>query len=254
MALDVITSDALHTCRHGFFTRVGGASSGVFHGLNCGQGSSDQSQAVAINRSRVAAHFEVPVTQLHTVFQHHSADVHVITSAHAAEDRTRADGMVTNVKGAVLGILTADCQPVLFSDPKAGVIGAAHAGWRGAMAGVLENTITQMEKLGAVRQNITAIIGPSISQANYEVGQEFLEEFMDHDADNTRFFACGDPPQKYQFDLPSFGLKLLREAGVGHAEWTRHCTYAAPERFFSYRRSCNHNEADYGRLISAITL
>lgn len=254
MALDVITSDALHGCRHGFFTRVGGASSGVFHGLNCGQGSSDQSQAVAINRSRVAAHFGVPVTQLHTVFQHHSADVHVVTSPHAAEDRTRADAMVTNVKGAVLGILTADCQPVLFSDPEAGVIGAAHAGWRGAMAGVLENTITQMEKLGAVRQNITAIIGPSISQENYEVGQEFLKEFMDHDAENARFFAGGNAFQKYQFDLPSFGLKLLRDAGVGHAEWTRHCTYANPERFFSYRRSCHHSEADYGRLISAITL
>jgi YfiH family protein len=254
MSLDVITSDALRACRHGFFARAGGASSGVFHGLNCGQGSSDQSQAVAINRSRVAAHFGVPVTQLHTVFQQHSADVHVVTSAQVFEDRPRADAMVTDVKGAVLGILTADCQPVLFSDPDAGIIGAAHAGWRGAMQGILENTILQMEKLGAHRQSITAVIGPNISQKNYEVGQEFFEEFMDFSAENSRFFVSGNAPQKYQFDLPAFGLKLLRDAGVRHAEWTRHCTYADPKRFFSYRRSCHLNEADYGRLISAVTL
>jgi YfiH family protein len=254
MALDVITSDALRPCRHGFFARPGGASSGIFHGLNCGQGSSDQAQAVAINRSRVAAHFEVPVTQLHTVFQHHSADVHVVTSLNASKDQTRADAMVTNIKGPVLGVLTADCQPVLFSDPEAGVIGAAHAGWRGAMGGVLENTILEMEKLGADRRNITAIIGPSISQWNYEVGTDFFEEFMDHDAKNIRFFANGNAHDKYQFDLPAFGIKLLLDAGVGHAKWTRHCTYAVPDRFFSYRRSCHLNEADYGRLISAITL
>ncbi|NHQ73554.1 peptidoglycan editing factor PgeF [Roseovarius gahaiensis] len=251
MTLEIITADSLAPLRHGFFTRRGGASSGVFAGLNCGPGSSDQSEIVRINRGRVADALNVPPDHLLTVHQVHSADVTHVTGP--LTEKPRADAMVTATPGLALAVLTADCQPVLFADTKAGVVGAAHAGWRGALDGVLEATLDAMETLGAARGDITAVIGPTISQSAYEVGPEFLDDFIADDPANSRFFGNGDG-DRCLFDLPAFGLHRLRQAGVGHAEWTRHCTYSDPARFFSYRRATHAGEADYGRMISTIRL
>ncbi|MBU3261067.1 peptidoglycan editing factor PgeF [Roseovarius sp. PS-C2] len=251
MTLEIITADSLAPLRHGFFTRRGGASSGVFSGLNCGPGSSDQSEIVSINRARVAEALGVSPDHLVTVHQVHSADA--VTIDGPLSERPRADALVTATPGVALAVLTADCQPVLFADPQAGVIGAAHAGWRGALDGVLEATLDAMEALGAARENITAVIGPSISQRAYEVGPEFLDDFIAEDTANSRFFANGEG-DRYMFDLPAYGLHRLRRAEVGQAEWTRHCTYSDPARFFSYRRTTHAKEADYGRMISAIRL
>lgn len=248
--LEIITSAALAP-RHGFFTRKGGASSGIFAGLNCGAGSTDQAEVVAINRARVAAAMDVPTDHLVTVHQTHSAIALPVSGPLTI--RPEADAMVCAVPGVALGILTADCQPVLFADTRAGVIGAAHAGWRGAQNGVLEATIDAMEAIGAARTRITAVIGPCISQAAYEVGPEFYEAFTDDDPAMRRFFANGTGGRML-FDLPSYGLTRLRDAGVGHAEWCGHCTYGAPDRFYSYRRTTHLAEADYGRLISVIRL
>ena len=251
MTLEIITSDSLLPLRHGFFTRRGGASSGVFTGLNCGSGSSDQSEIVRINRGRVAEAMGVPPERLLGVHQVHSADV--VTVDGPQETRPKADALVTATPGLALSILTADCQPVLFADAEAGVIGAAHAGWRGALDGVLENTVAAMVALGARAERIAVVIGPSISQRAYEVGPEFFEDFMAEDPGHARFFIQGEG-DRMLFDLPGFGLSRLRAAGVGVAEWTRHCTYADPARFYSYRRATHAKEADYGRLIAAITL
>lgn len=249
MTLEVITDATLDGVQHGFFTRKGGASSGVFRGLNCGLGSSDQQEIVAINRVRVAT--AMGKGHLCGVHQCHSADVVVIDGPDSTP--RKADALVTRTPGMILSILTADCQPVLFADKTAGVIGAAHAGWKGAMDGVLQNTADAMERLGATRDNIIAVIGPSISQRAYEVGPEFLDRFLDTDPDSARFFAEG-VAGKYQFDLPGYGLYCLRAAGIRNASWTRHCTYGDPDRFFSYRRSVHKKQADYGRLIAAIRL
>lgn len=251
MTLEILTSETLSPIRHGFFTRRGGASSGIFLGLNCGTGSSDQTEAVKLNRTRVAEAMQVDPLALAGVHQIHSPDVVTITTATA--DRPRADAMVTNVPGIALSILTADCQPVLFADAEAGVIGAAHAGWRGALDGVLEATLDAMEALGADRTSTVAVIGPTISQRAYEVGEEFFDDFLVQDSGNARFFANGEAG-KYLFDLPGLGLQKLRQAGIGSAEWTRHCTYFDPDRFYSYRRTTHAKEADYGRLISCIRL
>ncbi|WP_439121747.1 peptidoglycan editing factor PgeF [Marivita sp.] len=251
MTLEIITSDSLGPLRHGFFTRRGGASSGVFSGLNCGSGSSDQSEIVAINRSRVAEAMQVPNAHLVGLHQVHSAKVEIVDGP-GTTPRPQADAMVTDTPGVALGVLTADCQPVLFADPDAGIIGAAHAGWRGALDGILEATIDAMVELGAEREEITAVIGPSISQRAYEVGPEFLETFLVEDPQYARFFVNG-ADDKFHFDLPGFGLHRLRSAGVT-AEWTRHCTYSDPDRFYSYRRATHAHEADYGRLISVIRL
>ena len=248
--LEIVTSDALAP-QHGFFTRKGGASSGVFSSLNCGFGSSDQTDMVSINRERVAGALDLDVQALVTVHQHHSSDV--ISVDGPLTDAAKADAIVTATPGLALGIMTADCQPVLFADSEAGVIGGAHAGWKGALGGVLETTIDAMEALGAKRAAISAVIGPSISQRAYEVGPEFLDTFTDADPENARFFAQGNG-DRFQFDLIGFGLHRLREAGVGHVEWTGHCTYSDPARFFSYRRSVHEKQADYGRLIAAIRL
>ena len=248
--LEILTSDAI-PLRHGFFTRKGGASSGIFSGLNCGPGSTDLSQAVTINRNRVAAALGLPNAALVSLKQTHSATVVTLTEAFTT--RPLADAMVTATPGIGLGILTADCQPVLFADAKAHVIGAAHAGWRGAKDGVLEATVDAMEALGAKRENITAVIGPTISQPAYEVGPEFFETFTDDDPSSARFFINGIDGHML-FDLPGYGLQRMRTAGVGHSEWTRHCTYRDPDRFYSYRRTTHAGEADYGRLISVIRL
>lgn len=252
MRLELIKADILNGISHGFFTRKGGASSGIFHGLNCGLSSSDQSDIVKINRARVAQEFDLASDQLCAVHQVHSAAVATISGVQTGA-LPEADALVTNQPGLILAILTADCQPVLFADREAGVIGAAHAGWRGAMSGVLEATVCAMENLGAKRENIHAAIGPCISQPAYEVGPEFLDTFTTSDARNECFFtkAAGD---RYIFDLPAYGLNLLGQSGVDHVEWTRHCTYGDSDRFYSYRRSVHEKEADYGRLISAIHL
>ncbi|MBV1867798.1 MAG: peptidoglycan editing factor PgeF [Marinosulfonomonas sp.] len=252
MTLEFITSDVLSPVRHGFFTRRGGASSGIFEGLNCGTGSSDQSEIISINRARVADAMQVAPEELAAVHQVHSADTITVPFADKSET-PRADAMVTRAQGMALTILTADCQPVLFADHSAGVIGAAHAGWKGALTGILEATLEAMEGLGAKRSDIAAVIGPTIGQANYEVGQEFLDTFLDDDTGNAAFFANGRDG-RFQFNLPGYGLNRLRSAGVGHAEWSGHCTYADPSRFYSYRRSTHQKQADYGRLISAICL
>ncbi|MEO0670256.1 MAG: peptidoglycan editing factor PgeF [Pseudomonadota bacterium] len=251
MTLEILTADSLAPLRHGFFTRKGGASSGIFAGLNCGTGSSDQSEIVAINRTRVAEAMQVPTDHLVGVHQVHSADA--VTAKGPLDPKPKADAVVTATPGIALSILTADCMPVLFAAPGAGVIGAAHAGWKGAQAGVLEATVDAMVALGAAHGDIHAVIGPSISQRAYEVGPEFFESFMDDDPDTARFFADGTGDRMH-FDLPGYGLARLRSAGVASAEWTRHCTYYDPQRFYSYRRSVHDRDPDYGRLIAAITL
>jgi len=194
---------------------------------------------------------EVEPSHLVSVHQVHSPDVATLTAPFS--EKPKVDAMVTATPGLALGVLSADCQPVLFADAKAGVIGAAHAGWKGTQAGVLEATLDAMEALGADRARICAVIGPSISQRAYEVGPEFMEDFLLDDPDSDRFFAGGEG-DRVQFDLPGYGLARLRAAGVGDAEWTGHCTYSDPARFFSYRRATHAGEADYGRLIAAIRL
>jgi len=248
--LEIITSDGL-PFRHGFFTRRGGASSGIFSGLNCGTGSSDLMEAVAINRARVAQAMDVAPDGLIGVHQVHSADVVHVTGPLAP--RPRSDAMVTATPGIALSILTADCLPVLLGDPRAGVIGAAHAGWRGIQGGVLQAVVNAMEALGARRADMIAVIGPCISQRAYEVGPEFFQALTDGKPENTRFFATG-PGDRMLFDLPACGLHQLRSAGVGHAGWTGHCTFLDPGKFYSYRRTTRAGEADYGRLISVIRI
>ncbi|MEH6787168.1 MAG: peptidoglycan editing factor PgeF [Paracoccus sp. (in: a-proteobacteria)] len=250
--LEILNHPLLSDVRHGFFTRKGGASSGLFAGLNCGRRSSDQADMVRVNRGRVAQAMGVPAASLATVKQVHSADVVTLAAGEDVEAirDQRADGIVTARRDVALAVLTADCQPILLADPQAGVIGACHAGWRGALSGVIEATVAVMRALGATQ--IRAVIGPSISQRAYEVGQDFMEDFLLEDPDYHRFFA-GGPNGKPMFDLPSFGLSRLRGAGV-EAEWSGHCTYSDPARFFSYRRATHEGQADYGRLISAIAL
>lgn len=251
--INPITSPLLAGTHHGFFTRKGGASSGIFASLNCGAGSSDQSDLVEINRARVAREMGVEADCLITVHQTHSADA-VLVEGPIGGGKPEADALVSRSAGLALAVLTADCQPVLFHEADAGVIGAAHAGWKGAQAGILEATIDLMVTQGAAREKIHAVIGPTISQANYEVGQEFFESFVDDDPNAARFFVNGAKPDKYLFDLPGYGLMRLRAAGIGQAEWCGHCTYRETELFFSYRRATHRGEGDYGRLISAIRL
>jgi len=254
MTLTPILADGLDGVTHGFFTRQGGVSTGIYATLNGGAGSQDTSAAVDQNRSRVAAH--LGVGQLVTVHQVHSDRAEVVSGPWPG-DRPRADAMVTDQPGLALAILTADCAPVLFADREAGVVGAAHAGWNGALTGVLEATVAAMTGLGAERDRIAAVIGPAISQRAYEVGPEYVERFLDDDPDHARFFAGGPNAgggDRAMFDLPGFCLHRLRQAGVGAAEWTGHCTYSDEARFFSYRRATHRGEADYGRLVAAIAL
>ena len=250
--LEILTHPLLSDVKHGFFTRKGGASSGLFAGLNCGRRSSDQSEMVLVNRARVAGAMGVSAGLLATVKQVHSADVVTLAEGDDVETvkEIRADGLVTRRRDVAVAVLTADCQPVLLADPAAGVVGACHAGWRGALSGVIEATVQAMRDLGATR--IHAVIGPTISQRAYEVSPEFMEEFLAEDDGNQRFFS-GGPNGRPMFDLPGFGLSRLRAAGV-EAEWSRHCTYSDPDRFFSYRRATHEGQPDYGRLISAIAL
>lgn len=250
--LEILTHPLLTPLRHGFFTRRGGASSGLFSGLNCGRRSSDQTEMVALNRGRVAQAMGVSAGNLATVKQVHSADVITLRPGDDVDvlGAIEADAIVTDRPGIAIAVLTADCQPVLLADAQAGVIGAAHAGWRGTLDGILGATVQAMRALGA--SDIRAVIGPTISQRAYEVGEEFMDDFLMEDPEYHCFFA-GGPNGRPMFDLPSFGLRQLRAEGV-EADWTGHCTYSDAERFFSYRRATHQGQADYGRLISAIAL
>ena len=250
MSLTPIRADALAGLPHGFFTREGGVSRGIYAGLNGGQGSNDESAAVDQNRERILAH--IGADHLISVHQIHSDQVELVTGPWPG-DRPKADAMVTNRPGLALGVLTADCAPVLFADRQAGIVGAAHAGWGGALGGVLEATLAAMEDLGADRGRVSAVIGPVISQRAYEVGPEYVERFLDDDPANARYFARGEGDRAL-FDLSGYCLGRLRTAGVGLAEWTGHCTYSDEARFYSYRRACHRGETDYGRLVSAIML
>jgi hypothetical protein len=249
-----LTDDALAVpgVRHGWFTRTGGVSEGVYGSLNAGPGSNDLPERVAENRARIAAGMGVGPSHLLSPHQHHSSDV-LAVEAPFSSGRPKADAMVTRTSGLALGILTADCGPVLFADPVNRVIGAAHAGWQGALGGVLENTVAAMEALGAARASITAVLGPTISRPNYEVGADFAERAMERDPASAAFFSPGASAGKRHFDLPGCILMRLARAGVA-AHWTGHCTYAEPERFFSFRRTTHAGESDYGRQLSAIVL
>lgn len=238
--------------RHGFFSRAGGVSEGIYRGLNVGIGSDDVRENVLANRARVAGWFSLAPDRLVTLHQVHSPDVHVATRENRHE-RPKRDGVVTNEPGIAIGVLAADCGPVLFADAAAGVIGAAHAGWRGALDGVLENTIAAMEALGADRGRIVACLGPSISQQNYEVGPEFIARFLAADADNDRWFAPSDREDHALFDLRGMSVARLKAAGIA-AEKIEACTYADETLWFSYRRTTHRGEPDYGRQISAIAM
>jgi YfiH family protein len=239
--------------RHGFFTRRGGVSTAPYDSLNAGPGSRDAPAAVAENRRRVAAVFAAEPARLLTCYQIHSTLVRVAEGPWDGE-RPEGDAIATAARGLVCSVLTADCAPVLLADAQAGVVAAVHAGWKGALDGVVGSAVAAMVALGARPAEITAAIGPCIAQASYEVGLEFLERFTAHDPGSARFFVAGDTPDKRRFDLPGFVLWRLEQAGVGDAEWIGRDTCAEAEAFFSNRRAFQRGEADYGRLISAIAL
>jgi polyphenol oxidase len=239
--------------RHAFFTRQGGVSDGIYASLNGGIGSSDEPAKVQENRGRMAAALGAKHDALISVHQVHSPDAVIVEGPWRGE-RPKADAMVTATPGLALGITTADCGPVLFADAEARVIGAAHAGWRGAVTGVLESTIAAMERLGARRATIVAVLGPTISQKAYEVGPDFIRRFAEEAPGHVRFFKEAEKPDHAMFDLPGFIGARLEAAGVGEFTNLGLCTYSDEERFFSYRRTTHRKEPDYGRLISAITL
>ena len=239
--------------KHAFFTRVGGVSEGVYASLNGGLGSSDDPAHVAENRRRMAADLDITPDAMLSVHQIHSASA-VIVEGPWDGDRPKADGMATILPSIALAITTADCGPILFADPHVNVIGAAHAGWRGALNGVLEATLDAMVSLGARRDKIVAVLGPTISQAAYEVGPDLMTDFTDRDADNRRFFEPSDRAGHARFDLPGYIEMRLVTAGIGEFANLGLCTYTDEDRFFSYRRTTHRREPDYGRLISAITL
>lgn len=237
---------------HGFFTRRGGVSQGVYASLNCGQGSRDHSGAVQENRARVAAH--LGASSLVTVHQTHSAVAVVAERPWPDDQRPRADAIVTVTPGLALGVLAADCVPVLLADSQAKVIAAAHAGWRGAFGGVLEAALKCMEGLGARRERVEAGIGPCIGQANYEVGPEFEAQFLQQDRDNRRYFVRTTPDARPHFDLAAYTGQRLAAQGIRAVHCAAQCTFAEEEEFFSFRRSQARKEHDYGRQISAIVL
>ncbi|MEZ5773811.1 MAG: peptidoglycan editing factor PgeF [Hyphomicrobiaceae bacterium] len=246
--------------RHGFFTRAGGVSEGIYASLNCGPGSKDEAAHVATNRARVAAHLggRGP-DHLVTPWQVHSA-IAVVAEGPWQGERPKADGIVTRVRGLAVGVLTADCAPVLFADGEAGVVGAAHAGWRGAIGGVIEATVAAMEDIGARRARIVAALGPAIGPAAYEVGPDFESELLAKDAGYRRYLVRPDASAgsaaeaRAHFDLPSFVLDRLGALGLGRVSSAHRCTYENESLFFSYRRTTHRGEADYGRQISAIVL
>lgn len=241
--------------RHGFFTREGGVSDGIYASLNCGAGSSDRAAAVAENRRRVARHLGLDGGErVLTLYQVHGRLAHVADRPLARSELPRADAVVTRTPGLVIGVLTADCAPVLLADPEANVIGAAHAGWRGALDGVLESAIDAMVGLGARRERIRAALGPCINQGAYEVGPEFEDRFLEASAENARYFDRPAPAARPRFDLPGYVEARLSRAGLAAVERRSDCTMAHDSRFFSFRRTTARGEPDYGRQISAIVL
>jgi YfiH family protein len=245
---------ALPGIHHGFFTRTGGVSEGIYASLNGGIGSHDAPVRVAENRARMAAALAVRPERLLTAYQIHSADVVTADGPWTPETRPRADAIVTRTRGLAIGATTADCGPVLFADAQAGVIGAAHAGWRGALHGVLEATIDALESCGADRGRLVVALGPMIRQPNYEVGAEFVARFEAADAGNGLFFAASARAGHALFDLPGYIAARLRGCGIAHIEDVGRCTYADPQEFFSYRASTHRGEPDYGRHVNAIAL
>jgi YfiH family protein len=248
------TSLALTGIRHAFFTRAGGVSSGLYATLNGGVGSQDDAGKVVENRARMAAALAVEPQRLLTAYQTHSPKVVVAEAPWTTENRPRADAVVTRMRALAIGVTTADCGPVLFADPHAGVIGAAHAGWRGALTGVIEATVAAMERLGAAPGQIRAAIGPMIRQSNYEVGPDLVARFRAEDAAASRFFAPARRDGHAMFDLAGYIAVRLKRAGITAREDVALCTYADPEQFFSYRRTTHRAEADYGRHVNAIAL
>ncbi len=245
--------------RHGFFTREGGVSSGEHASLNVGLGSDDDRAAVVENRRRVAAHLSahsegVPQTDIVTTYQVHSAEAVIVEAPFGADGAPKADALVTATPGLAIGALTADCTPVLFADAEAKVVAAAHAGWRGAVAGILTSTVSAMEKLGANRQRIRAAIGPVIRQDAYEVGPEFKAQFLEQAPGNAQFFAIPEGAERDHFDLPGYCRQQMLNLGLTFVEDLGECTYANESLFFSYRRKTHRNEGDYGRQIAAIVV
>ena len=251
-AVEVVRASSLGAIRHGFLGRRGGVSVGELAGLNVGYGSKDERASIFENRKRAIAAV-LPDAELVTVHQVHSADALYADRAWPQDQRPHADAMVTDRPRLLLGILTADCAPVLFADSEAGVIGAAHAGWRGALAGVTDSTIAAMEKLGARRHRIAAAVGPCIAQLSYEVGDAFRRSFVEQEPGSERFFA-ESATGKPHFDLPAYVVHRLIAAGVELVEALHLDTYAEPDRFYSFRRATHRGEADYGRQVSLIAL
>ena len=239
---------------HGFFSARGGVSRGIYTSLNCGLGSKDNHDDVLENRQRVAADLGVEPDFLITPWQVHSPTAVIVDEPWQADERPKVDAIVTATPKLAIGILTADCAPVLFCDPHAKVVGAAHAGWRGAVGGVLDDTIAQMEKLGAQRANIAACVGPAIGLAIYEVGEAFERDLLEEHRNNARFFSTPQGAKKVHFDLPAYALHRLQKAGLHNVAALDHCTFAREQQYFSYRRTCKNGEPDYGRQISAIVI
>jgi polyphenol oxidase len=239
---------------HGFFTRGGGHSTGIFASLNCGLGSGDDPDLVKMNRDVVARAIGVAEGHVVTAHQVHSAEVVEVTEVWPLDGRPKVDGLVCRTKGICLGVLTADCGPVLFADAEVGVIGCCHAGWKGALGGVMEATVSAMMELGAKRENIVAVLGPTISQAAYEVGPEFPKPFLEQSSAHGAFFVPSVKANHFMFDLPAFLRQRMKGLGLKAVHDLGLCTYADEARFYSYRRATHRGEADYGRLISAIAL
>ncbi|TAI61124.1 peptidoglycan editing factor PgeF [Bradyrhizobium sp. Leo170] len=244
---------AIPGLRHAFFSREGGVSEGIYAGLNGGIGSNDAADNVAENRRRMAERLGVGPDRLLTLYQVHSPDVVVATTPWASDARPKADAIVTRTENLAIGVTAADCGPILFVDPNARVIGAAHAGWKGALTGVLESTVEAMERLGADRSGIVAAIGPLIRQHSYEVGPEFVARFLEADADNALFFLPGEREGHAMFDLGGYIRMRLENAGILMIDDIGIDTYS-DERFYSYRRSVHRKEGDYGRHVHAIAL
>lgn len=237
---------------HGFFSARGGVSEGIYSSLNCGLGSSDDSAAVHENRRRVAHELGTVSARLVTAFQVHSPDAALIEAPWPEDARPRVDAIVTATPGLAVGVLTADCAPVLFCDAEAGVVGAAHAGWRGAVTGVLDDTVAKMEQLGARREAIRAAVGPCISLSIYEVGDEFRDSFLAQAPGSESFFSRPEGARKVHFDLSGYVARRLRDLALAEVEALNHCTFSEEDRYFSYRRSQRDGHSDYGRQISAI--
>jgi YfiH family protein len=240
--------------RHAFFTRAGGVSQGIYESLNSGVGSNDDPANVTENRERMAASLGVAPERFLTAYQIHSPQVVTVEAPWSPSERPKADAIVTRTPGLAIGVSTADCGPVLLADPEARVIGAAHAGWRGALTGVIEATVAAMETLGAKRDRMVAAAGPMIRQPNYEVGQDLLDRFVAVEPSNVRFFIRANRPDHMMFDLAGYVVSQLRRAEIAQIEDIGLCTYANPAQFYSYRRATHLAEPDYGRHVNAIVL